>query len=709
MSKYYVNNGFEIANLRDVWNGLYSNVGQVYNRKWKSEDDIYSGNINFGFDIDRGAENRHSIQLGFNYEERVNRFWSINPRGLWQVAASQANLHITGINTDKIVGTMTIDPAHPELGLIFGGLTYNIYANQTNVDPTLKFYNEVRKINGEDIDEFVNVDGLNPSDLRLDMFSALELNNTGLLNYYGYDYLGNKVGTDTKFEDFFTETDGVRRTQVVAPLNPVYMAGYIQDKFKYKDIILRMGVRLDYFDANTKVLKDPYSLYEIESASEFFDRTGGKQPETIDDDYSVYVADGESDRVVGYRKGDVWYLPSGVAVDNPKDVLGSQVFPAYKGREEGRVLDIQDTKFDINTSFKDYTPQINVMPRLSLSFPISDDAAFFAHYDVLVQRPSGRTEMTGLDYFYFEDLGRLNTNGAAANNPDLKPEKTIDYEVGFKKKLTETSAINVSAYYRELRDLIQRRFYDNLPAPVNKYETFGNIDFGTVKGFTFTYDKRRTNNLEFKVTYTLQFAKGTGSDVNSSNGLNTAGPIRNLLPLGIDERHSLNVVADYRFSGKSLGPKVFGKHIFANAGLNFVVKTVSGRPYTKRESPVQRGGTGYLGSLSGSRLPWNFSIDMKINKEFEIVTSSAGNKKMYIEVYGRVQNLLNTRNIIGVYSYTGDPDDDGYLASQFGLDDINFAKEIDEQSFLDTYSWRLASPGNYTLPRRIYVGMNVSF
>lgn len=35
------------------------------------------------------------------------------------------------------------------------------------------------------------------------MFSAAELiNRQGLISYSGYDYLGNKLGADVKFEDF---------------------------------------------------------------------------------------------------------------------------------------------------------------------------------------------------------------------------------------------------------------------------------------------------------------------------------------------------------------------------------------------------------------------------------------------------------------------------------------------------------------------------
>ena len=46
-------------------------------------------------------------------------------------------------------------------------------------------------------------------------------------------------------------------------------------------------------------------------------------------------------------------------------------------------------------------------------------------------------------------------------------------------------------YYKENRDLIQTRYLLNVPI-VNNYLTFDNIDFGTVKGFTASYDLRRT-------------------------------------------------------------------------------------------------------------------------------------------------------------------------------------------------------------------------
>ncbi|MDV7400734.1 hypothetical protein RZS08_55470, partial [Arthrospira platensis SPKY1] len=109
-----------------------------------------------------------------------------------------------------------------------------------------------------------------------------------------------------------------------------------------------------------------------------------------------------------------------------------------------------------------------------------------------------------------------------------------------------------------MRDMIQSRVFGFVAAPINTYTTYDNLDFGTVKGFTFQYDLRRTGNVSLQAAYTLQFADGTGSDANSSRGLATVGIQRTLYPLSFDERHRFNLSMDYRYgSGKRYnGPRL---------------------------------------------------------------------------------------------------------------------------------------------------------
>ncbi|MBP6236209.1 MAG: TonB-dependent receptor, partial [Saprospiraceae bacterium] len=704
-------NGLLNDNINTAWGDLYSNVGQVYNSFSKSDNDLYSLNLSTGFDLLPGGseKGRHNIQFGLLYEQSINRNWGLAPFDLWNLANILSNGHINGLDKSIVIDTMTI----------FGptGLQVeNVYQTKLNIEPDNKFYRSVRDITGKTDHQYVNVWDLDPSQLRLDMFSAGELiNRQGLIDYSGYDYLGNKLGTDVRFEDFFTSKDADgRRTFVVAPQQPIYGAIFLQDKFSYKDIIFRLGLRVDYFDANTKVLRDPYALYEIENAKDYYNRIGKEQPTSVSDDYSVYVASEESDGLVAFRKGDQWFLPNGTAVSGGNVIYqGGLVFPSYAGKTQGRKLNIQDPNFDPNTSFVDYKPQVNFMPRLAFSFPISDDAGFFAHYDVLYQRPPSNSFSSALDYYFFEDISRINPNGAALNNPNLKPVRTVDYEVGFQQKVSETMAMKVSAYYKEMKDLIQQRVLPNVAAPLNSYKVFDNLDFGTVKGFSFSLDRRRTNNIEINATYTLQFADGSGSDANSSNGINNRGPVRNLIPLSFDERHRFTTVIDYRYgSGKAYnGPKIGGVNILEDFGVNFTGFLVSGQPYTRNLNARAFGGSGFAGSINGARLPWNFTADLNVQKRIPVTVNKTSGKKLWLNAYFRVQNVFNTKNIIDVFKFSGDAENDGYLQSSFGLDRIRGVAQTgrDVDAFLDAYSWRLLAPGNYTLPRRMYVGIIVDF
>jgi len=698
LASYNQRNGFLIPETNEAWD-LYANVGQVYNNFERNENDILSINVTSGFDFLPGGskKGRHSIQFGFLYEQRTNRRWQIAPRGLWDLARISINNHIAGIDGNNVVGQ---DSVLTEEGIQY----FDIYAPAITENPDNKFYRAVRELTGDDLVDYVNVDGLDPNALTLDMFSAGELNDQGLINYYGYDYLGNKLSGNVQFEDFFTsrDEDGVR-TFVSPAFNPIYGAAYIQDKFSFRDIIFRVGVRADYYDANTKVLKDPYSLYEIETASDFYTRTGQVQPETVGDDYRVYVTGEGSETVVGFRQGDNWFQPDGTAVSGGNVLFGGGlVNPSLKNPD----ANIRLEGFDIDDSFEDYEPQLNIMPRLAFSFPISDEAGFFAHYDVLYQRPTSNTIQTPVGYYYFDRAA-----GNLFNNPNLRPVRTVDYEVGFQQKLTNSSALTISAYYKEQKDLIQSQVFSFLPAPVNQYESYGNIDFATTKGFSFTYERRRTNNLQFTATYTLQFADGSGSDANSSRGINNRGIIRNLIPLSFDERHRITGVLDYRYGAGSKynGPRIGDVNIFENVGINFNMVAVSGRPFTRRDVVREFGGAGFRGAINGSRLPWTYNVDMRVDKTFSInVTSS---RKLQFNAYLRVQNLFDIRNVRNVFSFTGDPEDDGFLISSFGTDRIAQIETDNRntEAFLAAYNWRLDSFANFTLPRRIFLGIIMDF
>jgi outer membrane receptor protein involved in Fe transport len=361
-------------------------------------------------------------------------------------------------------------------------------------------------------------------------------------------------------------------------------------------------------------------------------------------------------------------------------------------------------------SFEDYKPQINVMPRVAFSFPISDEASFFAHYDILTKRPTTGNRFNPIDYQF------LQTRNVIIDNPNLKPERTIDYELGFQQVLSKTSSLKISAFYKEQRDQVQ--LVNVFSAYPNTYRTYGNRDFGTVKGLTLAYDLRRTGNIRMTASYTLQFANGTGSDANSALTLVNSGEpnLRTIFPYNFDQRHGFNIVFDYRYGGgKDYNGPMIGKFgVLENTGLNIVTQIGSGTPYSAfkqaaGEALLAGGSSPLDGSLNGSRKPWQYRIDLQLDRNFMLEFGDDENKKKaaYLNVYLRVTNMFNIVNVLNVYRATGNPDDDGYLAaSQF---QASIQNQLDEQSFRDYYALKVQNPFNYGIPRTIRLGVKFDF
>ncbi|MEM7102552.1 MAG: carboxypeptidase regulatory-like domain-containing protein [Bacteroidota bacterium] len=693
-----VTNGLVAGSFPDVYNVnnnlLHRNFGWIYNGYFDSENNQYSFQANGAFDIAKpGVENpsKHSIQFGFLYEQREDRAYNINPFSLWQLARQLANADLTLDTSNPIYST------NPDNGNT--QVDFNEISSENST-----FGRELRARLGAAPGDWINVDALTPSDLSIDLFSANELISNGFnavrIDYWGYDYTGAKVGGESSFSDFFTQRDARGDLlRPVAPFQPIYTAGYIQDKFTFKDIFFNIGVRVDRYDANQEVLKDPFLLYGARTVAEAGNLS---HPANVGTDWIVYVDNIDNPQsVTGYRDGEQWYTNQGTPVNSPTTIYGSTRPNPYL--INGSSEDIKNDDFDPSNSFTDYDPQITVMPRIAFSFPISQDAGFFAHYDVLAARPSGNSLTTALDYYYFLDL----INRGGINNPNLKPSKTVDYEVGFQQRISNSSAIKVSVYYKELRDMVQSRQFQ-YAYPSFAYTSFDNLDFGTVKGFSFQYDMRRTGNVRLVANYTLQFADGTGSNTTSQRGISNRGNIRVIYPFDYDQRHTFNGIIDYRYGSgdKYNGPRIGGANIFANTGLNILLKVASGRPYTKNSKPAAFGSNEIEGSLNGARLPWTSQVDVRLDKDFKI-GGKDGKKGMFLNVYLRSQNLLNTGNVVSVFSFTQSATDDGFLNSAEGQ--TIKENQIAPESFELLYNLRLKRNGFYGLPRRVRLGAIMTF
>ena len=737
-------NGDSPANVYDLW----SNIGSPYNYMGKSQAEQFrvtgNGNVLIG---------GHKITLGFEFEQRFDRSWGCsNPMNLWFLARKYTNSHISELDytTGDTVNMGNYDQvsfqrlnsgyAYKNNGVYGGqkaqkdfsdGLPGSSSENQYFFDYNLRNKEELNLPGGGSNSTFIDVNRLDPSLLTIDMFSADELMNNGnsYISYYGYDKAGNKTYGKTDINSYFNTFDKFGNYQrAIGAFQPIYVAGYIMDKFSINDLLFNVGLRIDAFDANQPVLKDPYLLFNANTVAEAKAKYSkeptthtwladdNKQlaiPSSMGDNYVVYVNDVNNPTAInGYRSGSTWYNAQGIPVDNPKVLEGPGGIAPW-------LIDPKENKTPNASAFEQYKPQINFMPRFSFSFPISDQALFFAHYDILTKRPSSANRFDPTDYQFLSLV-----SSPTISNPNLKPETTIDYELGFQQVLTKTSSIKISAYYREQRNQVQLvNMFDAYP---KSYKTYGNRDFGTVKGLTIAYDLRRTGNLRMTANYTLQFAEGTGTDAASIASFIQAGlpNLRNIFPYDYDTRHQFNFVTDYRY-GEGVaynGPEIGGIKLFENVGLNITTNVFSGNPYSSQSTITNAAAlsplaSGLTGTLNGSRKPWSYRLDMQLDKniEFTIKDKSANasdpnlnkDKKVFLNVYIRATNLFNQFNVVNVYRATGNWNDDGYLAAAQFQQSIQ--NQYDESSFRDYYTMKVQNAFNISAPRTIRLGLRFDF
>ncbi len=340
-------------------------------------------------------------------------------------------------------------------------------------------------------------------------------------------------------------------------------------------------------------------------------------------------------------------------------------------------------------------------PRLGISFPVSDETQLHVNFGKFFQRPDLQRLYVGYDFL----AARVDAGSYFAfPNPNLKPEKVTQYEVGITHQLGEYTAFDLTAYYKDVVDLIA--IFHQTPAYPTAYDYYGNTDYGTIKGVDFSLNMRRNRNLAMQLKYSLSYANGTGSYANTQNNIawkNPTGVPKSTSPLDYDQRHTLIGLFDLR-TLKGEGPMIGNYHPLENFGLNTVISLNSGLPYTPMEpydaitnKSVQQTPTG---AINSANMPWSFVVDLKLERRFEV-----GNFKLLPYIW--VKNLLDHENIVTVYEGTGEPNTTGYLESPEGVQRASDPDRGDE--FAYRYDLLQNNPKNYANPRMIFAGLRVSF
>jgi len=391
----------------------------------------------------------------------------------------------------------------------------------------------------------------------------------------------------------YTSIDG---TEVLMPLlnvprqpgvktyYPVQVAAYAQDRVEWGDLVVRAGLRLEYFDAQTTIPGD---------------------------------------------------------LQNPTNSISGA--PKAEAKK---------------TSVKSA-----LAPRIGFSFPLTNTASLYFSYGHFYQMPGLGQLYSNADYSILEDLQAGGTSyGTVMGNPDLRPEKTVQYEFGLKQAFGQNIGAELSFFYKDIRDLLGVEFIDLYTAAT--YSRFTNIDFGSVSGFTLSGTYRDQGPLSATIDYTLQYAQGNSSDPQETANRAASGKDSRPrdIPFGWDQRHTINLTAVY------FEPD--------NFSVSSIVRYGSGQPYT----PELGYGFGADQETNSGKKPSFVLVDLRAEKFFSIFNINAS-------LFCRVFNLLNADFSNGfVFASTGSPD-------------YSLTPSVNKS--------KLADPSRFAEPRRIEIGISL--
>jgi outer membrane receptor protein involved in Fe transport len=403
--------------------------------------------------------------------------------------------------------------------------------------------------------------------------------------------------------------------------NPTEFSAYIQDKMEFSDLIVNLGVRIDHFRPDGVVLADP-------------------------SDPDVYNP----------------IRP----VNTYRDVNGDGL-PDIA--EENKYTLAERERFWYNQA----SNKTQISPRIGVSFPVTETGVVYFSYGHFFQTAN-------FELLYRNPQFKLGTgtgNQGTIGNTDLDPEFTISGEIGLKQQISSDLAIDVTAFFRDVRDLTGTRSEEIVIfGGSSSYSRLTNSDFGFIKGIIISLRNSYRQGFNYTLDYTFQVAKGTASDPNSAQLAFASGnlPEIQMVPLSWDQLHTLNGTLSY--VGNYWGLSVIGRY-------------GSGLPYTPRAS------TDVSALRENSRIkPAFWNVDLRLYKDFDVFEKQ-------LTFFLRIFNLFDTLNQLNVYDDSGRAD---YTT------DLNRARNNNPSLYgINTLEEWFSNETFYSEPRRIELGFMFNF
>ncbi|MDZ7372831.1 MAG: TonB-dependent receptor [candidate division KSB1 bacterium] len=312
-----------------------------------------------------------------------------------------------------------------------------------------------------------------------------------------------------------------------------------------------------------------------------------------------------------------------------------------------------------------------VSPRLGLSYQLAQTALLHFSYGHFFQMPP-------LYAMYQNHAFRVapNNYSTTMGNAEIHAQKTVQYEVGLWQQLTDAMALEVALFYRDIYDLLSTSVittYNQI-----RYGLYSNKDYGNARGLEVKYDFR-WRNVTAMVNYTLQYTRGNADypTYNFNREGQNLDPIRILIPMSWDQRHTLNATVGYHTE---------------NYGATLTAYYNSGTPFTWQ--PISASTLARVNLLpNNSWQPSTYSVDFTGYYDVPL----RGDLRLRFEM--NVYNLLDRLNEVRVNPQTGR----AYTAIIRETDIAGHRSDFNE------YIDRVQDPSMYSAPRLVKFGVSLMF
>ncbi len=355
-------------------------------------------------------------------------------------------------------------------------------------------------------------------------------------------------------------------------------------------------------------------------------------------------------------------------------------------------------------------------PRLGLNFPIGNRIQFHANYGEYFQTQSIEQIWTLRGYRDFLEKLYSGMRFGILPNPNLKPSRSVLYEIGSQIKLGNKITFDITAYHREISDwtgvevLLPEVFYYRSPAFIS------NNGYSSIKGITTRLHVVQLPYILVDLQYSFDDVKGSGSSYIEHFTFDPhyyaigwwqeseIPPTGLRYPLIYSVNHSGTFLISACSQPKS-GPYLFGTYPFSDLTLSLKFEFRNGKRYTRipiGDAFTELYGYSYLpphDSPNASRFPWFFQLDGKLDKAFCI-------GRVKFNIYLWVVNILGTKGIVDGFRQTGRPDTDGWLGTLSGQEKIAEMGEYAEE-YIKWYNAILTGCGTfgYQQPRQVRLGV----